>query len=152
VLPVVREALAKLAPHVERQGFELSLEADEALPDVDLDRDALTQVVFNLVDNAVKYARSASDKRIVVGCRVRPGDKGSMEIVVRDHGPGVPNEELGRIFEPFFRREDELTRTTKGTGIGLALVKELVESLGGRVTAENVEDGGFRVRVSLPAA
>jgi len=147
VLPVVRRAVEKLAPHCERQGFELVLEAREPLPQVDLDADAVTQVVFNLVDNAVKYARDARRKRIVVGCA--PAGTAGVEIRVEDCGPGVPPADLDRIFEPFFRREDDLTRTTKGTGIGLALVKELVESLGGRVEAENAEGGGFRVRVRL---
>ncbi len=149
IVPVVREAVAKLGPHAERQGFRLALEADDDLPEVSFDRDAIIQVVFNLVDNALKYARSATRKEIIVSCRTGTGNPSSVAISVRDFGPGVPRADLARIFEPFFRREDELTRATKGTGIGLALVKELVESQGGRIRAENAEDGGFRVTVRL---
>jgi signal transduction histidine kinase len=148
--PVVIESVSKLRPHVERQGFELVLESDGALPDVRFDRDALTQILFNLIDNALKYARGASRKEIVIGCeRARDG---GVEISVRDYGPGVAAKETDRVFEAFFRSEEDLTRTTKGTGIGLALVKELVGSLGGEVAGENAEGGGFRVAVRLPEA
>jgi signal transduction histidine kinase len=68
---------------------------------------------------------------------------------VRDHGPGVAARHLGRIFEPFHRGQDELTRTAPGTGLGLALVKSLVERMGGAVSGRNAPDGGFEVRVSL---
>ena len=143
--------MGKLGPHAERQGFRLILEADDDLPEVSFDRDAIVQVVFNLVDNALKYARSATRKEIVVSCRTDGGNASSVEIAVRDFGPGVQRADLARIFEPFFRREDELTRATKGSGIGLALVKQLVESQGGRIRAENAEDGGFRVSLELRA-
>lgn len=150
-VPVVRAAVEKLRPHALQAGFSLELDADGPLPRVAFDRDVLTQVVFNLVDNATKYARDADVRRIVVACR-DVDDARHVEVSVRDHGPGVPARDLGRIFEAFYRRGDELTRTTKGTGIGLALVKDLVESLGGTVSATNAPGGGLRVAVRLPLA
>jgi signal transduction histidine kinase len=69
-----------------------------------------------------------------------------------DRGPGVAPRQLRRIFEPFWRGESELTRTTKGTGIGLALVRGLVARMGGTVSARNGEAGGLEVRVRLAAA
>jgi signal transduction histidine kinase len=137
VLPALEGAARKLRPHVERHGFTLRLEVGRGLPAVEFDRDALTQVVFNLVDNALKYAAGAARKEIELAVR-RSTDADGIEISLRDFGPGVPPRELARVFEPFYRGEDELTRTTKGTGIGLALVRELVDSLGGRVEAANV--------------
>jgi signal transduction histidine kinase len=149
VLRVVEESVAKLAPHAERQGFALELSTDAELPEVRFDPDALTQVIFNLVDNALKYARTASRKEVMVDCRaMAPG----VVVAVRDFGPGVPAKDLGRVFEAFYRREDELTRTTKGTGIGLALVDELVRSMGGSVEATNAAEGGLEVRVLLPSS
>ena len=68
-----------------------------------------------------------------------------------DCGPGVAPEHLKRIFEPFYRPEDELTRQSKGTGIGLALVRGLVEEMGGRVSGRNRPSGGFEVSIQLPA-
>jgi signal transduction histidine kinase len=150
-VPVVRAAVEKLRPHALQAGFTLELDADRRTPRVAFDRDVLTQVVFNLVDNAIKYARDAALRTIVVACRALD-DTRHVEVSVRDHGPGVPARDLGRIFEPFYRRGDELTRTTKGTGIGLALVKDLVESLGGTVSAADAPGGGLRVAVRLPIA
>ena len=80
--------------------------------------------LFNLVDNAVKYANGANASEIVLRCR-REG--GGLQLTVRDHGPGVPARHLRRIFEPFYRGENELTRRSKGTGLGLALVRGLAQ-------------------------
>lgn len=143
----VEEISAKLRPHVERQGFALRLEITPHLPSVRFDRDALVQMLFNLIDNAVKYARDSKTREVVVCCE-RTGD-GRIAVSVRDHGPGVPCRQLVRIFEPFFRGEQELTRTTQGSGIGLALVKEIGEGMGATVSAENPEGGGFRVSVAF---
>ena len=119
------------------------------LPAVRFDRDALLQVLFNLVDNAMKYAK-ASDRRTVELEARRDGD--AVTVAVRDFGPGVARAHLERVFEPFYRGESELTRTTKGTGIGLALVKELGERMGAAVSGANADGGGFRVRLAFPVA
>ncbi len=146
VVPVVRDALAVIEPHAESRGFTLRLVADDGLPQVRFDRDALLQVLFNLVDNALKYSRQASDKSIAVSC-LKHGER--VVVTVADRGPGVPRRHLKKIFEPFYRAENELTRTSKGTGIGLALVRGLVEQMGGAVTGSNSAAGGFEVEVSL---
>lgn len=147
---LLREVALQLRPHAESQGFRLELELERSLPALDFDRDAVIQVVFNLVDNALKYARTAARKEIQLTCRLR-GDRALLR--VRDYGPGVPRRHLSRVFEAFYRGEDELTRTTKGTGIGLALVKELVESMGASISAANLEPkegGGFAVQIAFP--
>jgi signal transduction histidine kinase len=130
-------------------GFELRVEVDSALPAVRFDRDALLQVVFNLVDNAVKYARDAEEKVITLQCR--PSERG-VELAVRDRGPGVSARHLSKIFEPFFRGERELTRTAKGTGIGLALVRGLAERMDAAVSGNNLSEGGFEVALSFRTA
>ncbi len=147
VCALVRDALDVLRPHTEREGFELDFEVRGEPPSARFDPDALKQVLFNLIDNAVKYGRDAADKHISVSCE--PCRRGLM-LRVRDRGPGVRGDHLGSIFEPFFRGEAELTRRHQGTGIGLSLVKALVERMGGRVHGENA-DPGFEVRVELPA-
>lgn len=151
--PIVAEAVEKLRPHAARQGFRVSFEEDAGPRTGELeaafDRDALVQVVFNAVDNALKYACDAERREIRVRCRAEERD---VVISVRDYGPGVPPEELTRIFEPFYRRDDERTRATRGTGIGLALVRELVASFGGSVSASNADGGGLCVRMRLPRA
>ena len=106
----------------------------------------MTQVIFNLVDNSLKYARDTDRKEIEIACHASPD---GVELSVRDYGPGVPAAQMSRIFEPFFRGNDEPTRAAKGTGIGLALVKELVEAMGARIDARNAPGGGLRVVVRL---
>jgi len=145
---VLAEVAAIVAPHAAGAGFALVVER-EPCPPARFERDALLQVVMNLVDNAIKFGRAAGDRRIVLRCA--PAAAGGVLLLVRDHGPGVPATDLGKIFQPFWRGERELTRTTTGTGIGLALVRGLVERMGGRISAGNHPEGGFVVEVSLVA-
>jgi signal transduction histidine kinase len=147
--PVVREAVELVRPHVEAEGFTLRVATDATLPPVRFERDALLQVLFNLVDNAVKYAGDGTERWVEV--RTAAAD-GGVRLAVRDSGPGVPERHLAHVFEPFYRGERELTRRHKGTGIGLALVRGLVERMGGRVGGRNVDGGGFEVTVAFPAA
>jgi signal transduction histidine kinase len=147
--PVVEELVGLLRPHAERQGFALELALDANLPAVRFERDALAQILFNLVENALKYARSAGVRSVRVGC-ARERDR--VVLTVRDRGPGVPERRLARIFEPFYRGEDELTRETGGSGIGLALVKGLAERMGAVVSARNLPEGGLEVALVFPPA
>jgi signal transduction histidine kinase len=147
--PVLREAADKLRAHAAHESFGLDLEIEDDLPPVRYDRDALLQVIFNLVDNAMKYAGAAETRRVVLEAK-RQGE--GVELSVRDFGPGVSGRHLSRIFEPFYRGEDEMTRSAKGTGIGLALVRDLAERMGAAVRGANAEGGGFRVAVDFRAA
>jgi signal transduction histidine kinase len=149
VEPVVREAVELVRPHVEAEGFALRLESDGALPPVRFERDALLQVLFNLIDNAVKYARDGTERWVLV--RTAAAD-GGVRLAVRDSGPGVPARHLAHVFEPFYRGERELTRRHKGTGLGLALVRGLVERMGGHVRGRNVDGGGFEVTIDFPSS
>jgi len=148
--PVIEDVASLLRPHAEREGFALRVEIEPDLPPVRYERDALLQVLVNLVDNAIKYAKHATPREIAIACR--RSDAGGVVVSVRDRGPGVAGRHLARIFEPFHRGEDELTRTTQGTGLGLALVKSLVERMDGAVRGANRADGGFEVSVALPRA
>jgi signal transduction histidine kinase len=147
--PVVEEVLRVLRPHAESKGFALRVVVDDGLPPVGFERDALSQVLLNLVENALKYAREAAEKEVVV--TLQAVGKG-VAMTVRDRGPGVPAAHLRHVFEPFYRGQDELTRTASGAGIGLSLVRQLVERMGGRVAGRNHPDGGFEVAVTLPSA
>jgi signal transduction histidine kinase len=149
VYPVLEQVVEILGPHAKERGFVLETELAADLPAASMDRDALLQVLVNLVDNAIKFAASAEDKRVVIQARAVGAE---VVLSVRDHGPGVPAGQLRRIFQPFYRGERELTRRTKGTGIGLALVAGLVARMGGRVDARNHPEGGLEVRVVLAGA
>ena len=99
--------------------------------------------------NAVKYAGGAEDRAIRV-LLSREGE--DVVLSVADHGPGVPPVERERVFADFYRPGEELTRETAGTGIGLALVRRLAESMGGRVELTETPGGGATFRVALRPA
>jgi signal transduction histidine kinase len=147
---VVCESIEVLRPHVEAHGFSIELELPtpvSLLPEVRFEPDALKQVLFNLVDNALKYARDSHDRRIVIRCQPEPS---GLALSVCDYGPGVRREHLKSIFQPFFRGENELTRKSQGTGIGLSLVRGLASAMGASVRGENTNPG-FAVRLHLVA-
>jgi signal transduction histidine kinase len=142
---------SKLATQAERAGFSLEFEIEPAVREsaVKVDCDALTQVFINLVDNGIKFSSGAKRKDIVVSARAF--DRGRVVFAVRDFGPGIPPADMKRLFELFFRPDNELTRATAGTGIGLALVQQLAAAMGGRVDVRNA-DPGAEFRIVLPIA
>jgi signal transduction histidine kinase len=133
-------------------GSGFALEIDDQTPPgsaVCVDPDCFTQIVINLVDNALKFAARAERKTVVIGSRL--GGNGTVLFTVRDFGPGIPKGQLRKIFELFYRPENELTRETAGTGIGLALVRQLAVAMGGTVDVRNAEPGA-EFRLTFPAA
>jgi two-component system sensor histidine kinase CpxA len=106
--------------------------------------DLLTRAIANLVRNAVKYAGGAGP--IDVSAEKR---NGMIEIQIRDSGPGVPEDLLHQLFEPFFRPETSRTRDTGGVGLGLAIVKTCIETCKGTVAAVNLQPKGFAVTIRL---
>jgi signal transduction histidine kinase len=106
----------------------------------------LRSAVENVVRNAVRYTAAGSTIDIDFDCK-----EGSAAIVVRDHGPGVPETELRNLFRPFYRVADARDRQTGGTGLGLAIADRAVRLHGGSIQAENVRDGnGLNVEIRLP--
>ena len=114
---------------------------------VALDRDALRQMLLNLLDNAVKYGPPG--QTITVGSEVA-GDRA--RIFVEDQGPGIPHEDRQRVWEPYVRLARESEVSTGGSGIGLSVVRELVTLHGGRTRAEGTPGGGARLVIELPLA
>jgi signal transduction histidine kinase len=139
----------KVPSQVQRAGFDVVFDRDERAERalVVLDEDCFLQIVINLVDNAIKFSAGASDKRIEIGSR----RFGHTQVVfsVRDFGPGVPKDQMKKIFELFYRSENELTRETVGTGIGLAIVHQLSVEMQGSVDVVN-RNPGAEFRVSFP--
>lgn len=106
--------------------------------------EALRRILTNVIDNAVKFG-----SEVTVAVTQRPGE--GLVIAVRDRGPGIPEDELARVMEPFYRVENSRNRGTGGTGLGLAIVQQLTQALGGKVWLANREGGGLEVRLVLPA-
>ena len=114
------------------------------------DEAKLRQVVSNLVGNALRYTPKGSPIEIGVGVRTTPEGSRQSVIEVRDHGPGVPDDEAARIFERFYRADTSRTRETGGSGLGLAIVAAIVGSHSGSVRMIPTDGGGATMVVSLP--
>ena len=141
---------SKLASQVERAQFECNYSIDPAAAerDVSVDADAFVQIVINLVDNAIKFSAKAPRRAIDLGARLR-GDS-SVVFSVRDYGPGVEKSQMRKIFALFYRVGNELTRDTLGTGIGLALVRQLARAMHGEADVIQ-RDPGAEFVLTLPA-
>jgi signal transduction histidine kinase len=142
---IVDEVIDTYRFQIEQQGFELDVRVAKDLPEVVVDKEALGQALINLVNNAIKFSRDQK----YLGLEVRQdGDRVLM--TVRDRGIGVAKGELKRIFDKFYRAEDSLVHETKGSGLGLALVRHIMEAHGGEVLVESAPGRGSSFTLVLP--
>ena len=141
----IEDVIKMIRPYASQRGFSIKTELGQA-GKIAFDSDAVTQIVVNLLDNAVKYARDTEDKTITVRTR---SDERFILIEVEDHGPGVPYRQQKKIFEQFYRSEAEATRDTVGTGLGLALVKKFAQAHNGFVEIVSAKPTGAIFRVAL---
>ena len=139
--------VADVAPIAEARSQRLAITIEPGAERVLADPAKLHDALRNLVANAITYA----PEHTVVSIDASHQD-GRVALSVSDEGPGIPDEDLGRIFERFYRVDKSRARDPGGTGLGLAIVKHLVELHGGSVTAENRPEGGARFTMVLPAA
>jgi two-component system phosphate regulon sensor histidine kinase PhoR len=142
---VVRDVVDAYRFQIEQHGFVLDVEIADDLPEMDLDPEAVSQALINLLNNAIKY--SPDEKSIRVSAR-REGQR--VLVTVKDRGIGIPRLEQKRIFEKFYRVESSVVHTTKGSGLGLALVQHITEAHGGRVEVTSAPGEGSSFTLSLP--
>ena len=141
---------AKISGQVQSAGFELKFDTDlqASKASINIDEDCFAQIVINLIDNAIKFSKDAEEKRIEISSRLSKAN--TVIMAVRDFGPGVPKDQMKKIFQLFYRSESELTRETVGTGIGLAIVHQLSQAMDGKVDVINKQPGAeFRVSFSV---
>jgi signal transduction histidine kinase len=142
---VVDEVLEAYRFTIEQQGFALDVRVAEDLPGVEVDKEAIGQALVNLVNNAIKYSRDEKSIRI----RLEAND-GRLLLSVADRGIGIARSEQKKIFEKFYRAEDSLVHETKGSGLGLALVRHIMEAHGGDVEVESAPGSGSTFTLVLP--
>ncbi len=147
VTRIVGEVVEAYRFQIEQQGFELSLEVPDGLPEINVDKEALGQALINLLNNAIKYSRD--DKRIRIAVSA---DDRRVLISVADHGIGIDASEQKKIFEKFYRASDSLVHDTKGSGLGLSLVRHIMDAHGGSVEVESAPGVGSTFTLSLPAS
>ena len=132
-------------PAAERKGVALRVESPLGLPRTRMDRTRISQALGNLLDNAVRHTPEGGEVSVsveAVGELVR--------VSVEDTGEGVPEEEVGQIFDRFYRVDPSRTRATGGTGLGLTIARQLVEAHGGSIRAERRQEGGSRFVFEIP--
>jgi signal transduction histidine kinase len=148
-----RTNLTELIEHVKsvfqksiaNEGFFVNLSIPETLPELILDKEAIQQVIYNLLDNAYKYSDDSKEIKILA-----ESIDGSVKISVRDFGIGIAPEDKHRIFERFYRGGKELTRSIKGSGIGLTVVTKIIEAHHGKISFESSPGAGSTFYVILP--
>ncbi|MCO7222814.1 sensor histidine kinase KdpD [Pleionea sp. CnH1-48] len=139
---------SRISSQVETAGFQLKQSYEPAALEqmVNIDEDGLIQVFINLIDNALKFSAKSDNKIIELHLSL---SQKNLCFSVRDYGAGIAKNQMKKIFQLFYRSENELTRETVGTGIGLALVKQLLDAMDGTIQPYN-HSPGAEFRITLP--
>ena len=145
VADLVRSTLESYRFEIEQNGFQFEQKIDSNLPQVWMDREAIARSLLNLVNNAVKY--SATEKYLGVNLYRH---NGGVNLEVVDHGIGIPPKEQAKIFEKFYRVGDPLVHDTKGSGLGLSLVRHIVQAHGGDIAVQSEPGEGSKFTITLP--
>ncbi len=147
VAELIDSVQEKVSTQIKQARFELVLQCDQeaAQATLNIDADWFTQIMINLVDNAIKFSAQSDSKKIELSCQQLSNSQ--IQFSVRDYGPGIAKQQMKKIFQLFYRSESELTRETVGTGIGLALVHQMTVGMNGQIDVVNGEPGAeFRIQ------
>ncbi|MFN2531529.1 MAG: sensor histidine kinase [Pyrinomonadaceae bacterium] len=147
IAELVHNTLESYRYQIEQQGFAFEESIDSNLPPVRVDREAIARALVNLVNNALKY--SCDDK--FLGVKLYR-EKSLVKLEVADHGIGIVGRDQSKIFEKFYRAGDPLVHNTKGSGLGLSLVRHITRAHGGDIAVESTPGRGSKFILSLPLA
>jgi signal transduction histidine kinase len=144
---VIEQVLSSYRYQIVNSGFAVQTNIPPGLPPVLIDRDAMQQAISNLLDNAIKY--SGEVKQLSITAKTVGAD---LSLEVADHGIGIPRAEQAKIFEKFYRVGDGLVHDVKGSGLGLSLVKHIIDAHHGTISVESDVSKGSRFTILLPLA
>jgi signal transduction histidine kinase len=147
---VIDRAMTNLSPVADLEQCELTTNIHPELPPVEADASALTQCVQNLLSNALKYGKTGDKARIEIAAE-KDSPSNEIELSITDHGPGIEAVDERHLFEPFYRGE-RVGSNVPGNGLGLHLVKRIMQAMNGRVTYSRAPHRGARVTPHIPAA
>jgi signal transduction histidine kinase len=141
---LVHNTLDSYRYQIEQNGFSFEEKIDD-VPPMRVDREAISRSLLNLVNNALKYSQ---DRKFIAVNLYR--ENGAVKLEVVDHGIGIPDQEQHKIFEKFYRVGDPLVHNTKGSGLGLSLVRHIVQAHGGQVCVDSAPGRGSKFTITLP--
>jgi two-component system OmpR family sensor kinase/two-component system sensor histidine kinase BaeS len=157
IISLIHRVVEKIKVQAQQNGINLEIEIPEDLPRIRIDADRITQVLNNLIGNALRYTPQGG--KIIVSAAKSSGLAGTIQISVTDTGSGIDPEALPFVFDRFYRADQSRARNSGGSGLGLAIVKQLVEAHGGKVGAvspvfSNADKQGYgtRITITLPGA
>ncbi len=142
---VIRETLELYRYHLEKKGFTVHKQISEDIPPMDFDREAMASVLINLLSNSMKFSQ---DKKEVSVRLFKDGDNAVIQVA--DKGVGISRNEVDKIFQRFYRSENEVVSESRGSGLGLTIVKHIAEAHGGQVDVESEPEKGSVFSVILP--
>jgi signal transduction histidine kinase len=145
---IAAEAIGHTRPKAEEKTIALVTHIDADLPSIEADEEKMSWAILQLLDNAIKFTASGG----TVTFSVRRESEGLIMVSVSDTGIGIPSHRIQEIFEPFHQLDDSSTRRYGGTGLGLALVRDIISAHGSMVEVQSVEGKGSTFRFPLPAA
>ncbi|GBE17949.1 alkaline phosphatase synthesis sensor protein PhoR [archaeon BMS3Abin16] len=145
LVPAITLVKAELKPVANRKGVKLTARFEEGLPSVGLDFTHLLHILRNLIHNAIKFSKEGGE--VIIEAKTLDD---ALEVCVKDEGIGLSEEMIGHIFEPLYQGDPTSTRSYEGTGMGLAIVKGLVEAHGGRITVESRAGEGSKFCFTIP--
>lgn len=145
LIDLVAAVSSRTKSRFEKAGLELEIDLPDTRAEVMANQDRLEQVMLNLLDNALKYTPQGG--KVVVGAKLFDE---AVTITVADNGPGIPEEDVPRVFERFYRVEKARSRKMGGTGLGLAIAKHIVEAHGGKIGVESRLGKGSTFYFTIP--
>jgi two-component system sensor histidine kinase VicK len=144
---LIRELVKKISIEAKNKKQVLEYFMTSSVPNVNVDKDRIEQVLLNIISNAIKYTQEGGTISVYLGQVYN-----EVYVKVIDNGIGIPKKDLPRIFERFYRVDKARTREFGGTGLGLSIAKEIIEAHGGSITIESENGKGTEVIINLPTA